>query len=33
MKQLLHSILGLLLAHYVYYNLKNTKHEKHQLTN
>ena len=27
MKKLLHSILGLTLAHYVYYNLKHTKHE------
>ena len=26
MKKLLHSILGLPLAHYVYYNLKHTKH-------
>ena len=27
MKKLLHSILGLPLARYVYYNLKHTKHE------
>ena len=27
MKKLLHSILGLPLAHYVCYNLKHTKHE------
>ena len=27
MKKLLHSILGLPLAHYLYYNLKHTKHE------
>ena len=27
MKKLLHSILGVPLAHYVYYNLKHTKHE------
>ena len=26
-EKLLHSILGLPLAHYVYYNLKHTKHE------
>ena len=26
-KKPLHSILGLTLAHYVYYNLKHTKHE------
>ena len=26
-KKLLHSILGLPLVHYVYYNLKYTKHE------
>ena len=28
MKKLLHSILGLPLAHYVYFNLKHTKYEK-----
>ena len=27
MKKLLHSILGLPLAHNVYYNIKHTKHE------
>ena len=27
MKKLLHSILGLPLAHYVCYNLKHTKHK------
>ena len=35
MKKLLHSILGVPLAHYVYYNLKHTKHENinHKLIN
>ena len=27
MEMFLHSFLGLLLAHYVYYNLKHIKHE------